>query len=86
MISAKVKIDNPDESIFLGVEAKVSIETDTAKDVVCVPASAVNTATDSTFCYVLKNGVITKQNITTGVTASDYIEVEKGLKAGDEVI
>lgn len=86
VISAKVKIDNPDESIFLGVEAKVSIETDTAKDVVCVPASAVNTATDSTFCYVLKNGVITKQNITTGVTASDYIEVEKGLKAGDEVI
>lgn len=30
--------------------------------------------------------MITKQNITTGVTASDYIEVEKGLKAGDEVI
>lgn len=86
VISAKIKIDNPDESIFLGVEAKVSIETDTAKDVVCVPASAVNTATDSTFCYVLKDGVITKQNITTGVTASDYIEVEKGLKAGDEVI
>lgn len=86
VISAKVKIDNPDENIFLGVEAKVSIETDTAKNVVCVPASAVNTATDSTFCYVLKDGIVTKQKITTGVTASDYIEVEKGLKAGDEVI
>lgn len=86
VISAKVKIDNPDENIFLGVEAKVSIETDTAKNVVCVPAAAVNTATDSTFCYVLKDGAVTKQKITTGVTANDYIEVTNGLKVGDEVI
>ena len=86
VISAKVKIENPDENIFLGVEAKVSIQTDTAKNVVCVPASAVNTATDSTFCYILKDGVVTKQKITTGVVASDYIEVTNGLKAGDEVI
>ena len=86
VISAKVKIENPDENIFLGVEAKVSIQTDTAKNVVCVPASAVNTATDSTFCYILKDGVVTKQKITKGVVASDYIEVTNGLKAGDEVI
>lgn len=86
VISAKVEIENPDENIFLGVEAKVSIQTDTAKNVVCVPASAVNTATDSTFCYILKDGVVAKQKITTGVTASDYIEVTNGLKAGDEVI
>ena len=65
VIWAEVKIDNPDDNIFLGVEAKVSIETGSAKGVVSVPANAVNTGKDSTFCYVVRDGVIARQDVET---------------------
>lgn len=86
VIWAEVKIDNPDDNIFLGVEAKVSIETGSAKGVVSVPVNAVNTGKDSTFCYVVKDGVIARQEVETGISSSEYTEIKSGLKPGDSVI
>ena len=86
VIWAEVKIDNPDDNIFLGVEAKVSIETGSAKGVVSVPANAVNTGKDSTFCYVVRDGVIARQDVETGISSSEYTEIKSGLKLGDSVI
>lgn len=86
VIWAEVKIDNPDDNIFLGVEAKVSIETGSAKGVVSVPVNAVNTGKDSTFCYVVRDGVIARQDVETGISSSEYTEIKSGLKLGDSVI
>lgn len=86
VIWAEVKIDNPDDNIFLGVEAKVSIETGSVKDAVRVPVNAVNTGKDSTFCYVVKDGVITRQDVSVGLSSSEYTEIKSGLKVGDAVL
>ena len=86
LISATVSIDDPDEDIFLGVDAKVKIYAEKAENVVTLPAGVVNIGKDGSFCYVLKDGVITKQDITTGISSEDAVEVTDGIKAGDEVI
>ena len=86
LISATVSIDQPDEDIFLGVDAKVKIYAEKAEDVVTLPAGVVNIGKAGSFCYVLKDGVITKQDITTGISSEDVVEVTDGIKAGDEVI
>ena len=86
LISATVSIDQPDEDIFLGVDAKVKIYAEKAEDVVTLPAGVVNIGKAGSFCYVLKDGVITKQDITTGISSEDAVEVTDGIKAGDEVI
>ena len=86
LISATVSIDQPDEDIFLGVDAKVKIYAEKAENVVTLPAGVVNIGKDGSFCYVLKDGVITKQDITTGISSEDAVEVTDGIKAGDEVI
>lgn len=86
LISATVSIDKPDKDIFLGVDAKVKIYAEKAEDVVTVPAGVVNIGKDGSFCYVLKDGVITKQDITTGISSEDSVEIIEGIKAGDEVI
>lgn len=86
LISATVSIDKPDEDIFLGVDAKVKIYAEKAEDVVTLPAGVVNIGKDGSFCYVLKDGVITRQDITTGISSEDAVEVTDGIKAGDEVI
>ena len=86
LISADVRIKNPDDDIFLGVDAKVTIHADEADDVVVLPSEVVNIGKDGSFCYVIENGVITRRDITTGISSDDYVEVTEGIKEGDEVI
>ena len=86
LISADVRIKNPDEDIFFGVDAKVTIHAEEADDVVVLPAEVVNIRKTGSFCYVIENGVITKKDITTGISSDEYVEVLDGIQEGDEVI
>ena len=86
LISADVRIKNPDDDIFLGVDATVTIHAEEADDVVVLPSEVVNIGKDGSFCYVIENGVITRRDITTGISSDDYVEVTEGIKEGDEVI
>ena len=86
LIAATVSIDKPDKDIFLGVDAKVKIYAEKAENVVTLPAGVVNIGKDGSFCYVLKDGVITRADITTGISSEDSVEITDGIKAGDEVI
>lgn len=85
-IMATVHIDNPDENIFLGVDAKVAIQAAEAKDVIILPTEAVNIGKDGTFCWVNKDGVLTKRSITTGVTSDEYAQITQGVDEGEVVI
>ena len=85
-IKANIHIDNPDENIFIGVDAKVVIHSDEAKGVPVVPTEVVNIGNDGSFCYILDNGVITKRQVETGVSSSSMVEITSGLKDGDQII
>ena len=86
MIGAVVKIDDPDEEIFIGVEAKVTLHAAEASQVLIVPVETVNIGKNGSFCYVLRDGIIEKQNVKIGVTSDTYVEVTEGLQEGDQVI
>lgn len=86
LISADIKIMNPDEDVFIGVDAKVTIHAEEADDVVLLPSEVVNIGKDGSFCYVLDNGIITRKDITTGISSDDYVEVTDGISEGDQVI
>lgn len=86
LISADIRIKNPDEDIFLGVDAKVTIHAEEADDVVVLPSEVVNIGKEGSFCYVLEDGIITRKDITTGISSDEYVEVLDGIKEGDEVI
>ncbi|MBU5479897.1 efflux RND transporter periplasmic adaptor subunit [Blautia sp. MSJ-19] len=86
LISADVRIKNPDEDIFLGVDAKVTIHAEEANDVVVLPSEVVNIGKEGSFCYVLEDGIITRKDIMTGISSDEYVEVLDGIKEGDQVI
>lgn len=86
MVGARVHIDNPDENIFLGIEAKITIITAEEQGVLLLPVEAVNVDNSGSFCYVIDNGVLVKKYITTGVSSVEYIQVLDGLAEGDEVV
>lgn len=86
VVGVNVNIDNPDENIFLGVEAKVYVHMAKAEGVVTVPLEVINSDRDGDFVYVEENGVVAKRRITVGISSDSVSEVKEGLTAGENVI
>ena len=86
VVGAEVEIENPDQSIFLGVEAKVEVHMATATDVVTVPVEVVNTDREGDFVFVAEEGLVKKKRVTTGISSDTDIEIQEGLTAGEAVI
>lgn len=86
VVNADIRIVNPDEKIFLGVEAKVSINTAKSEGALLVPISAVNTDRDGDFVYVVENGFVVKKIVQTGISSDMNIEITEGLNEGDQIL
>lgn len=86
VVKAEVRIENPDENVYLGLEANVSIKGKEAKNVLTVPVEAVNTGQDGTFCYVVEDGVMVKKQVETGLSSDMTVEIVSGLAEGDQVV
>lgn len=86
MVKVKVHIENPDDALILGLDAKVSVDLGTASDVWMVPIAAVNSDSDGDFVYLLKEGIVEKQYVTTGLTSKENVEIKTGLESGDKII
>lgn len=86
VVSAEIQIKNPDSNIFLGVEAKVKINTSVAKQVLVVPIEVVNSDKEGDFVYVAEDGILLKKRIVTGISSDSYCEVKEGLNEGEQVV
>ncbi len=86
VVTAYIHITNPDDAIFLGVEAKVNIHADKAQGVLLVPAETVNIDKNGNFVYVVEKGVLVKRSVKTGISSNEYIEIVEGLKEGEQVV
>ncbi|MDE7177441.1 MAG: efflux RND transporter periplasmic adaptor subunit [Lachnospiraceae bacterium] len=86
VVGVDVNIDNPDENIFLGVEARVYVHMAKVEGVVTVPLEVINSDREGDFVYVEKNGVVEKRRITAGISSDSVSEVKEGLSEGDNVI
>ncbi len=86
LVTAQIHIDNPDKSIYLGIEGRVLIHAQTSKDTLVVPFAAINTDQKGDFCYVISDGVVERRSVTVGLTSEDQMEILEGLSEGDVVI
>lgn len=86
VIKAKVDIDNPDENIYIGVNAKVDVSVAEKNEALCLPLEVINTSADGDFVYVIKEGKVVRQNVELGVISDSQAEITKGLEEGDEVV
>lgn len=86
MVAARVHIDNPDENIFLGIDAKLNILTASEKGVLQAPVEAVNVDSQGQFCFVIENGLLTKKYVETGISSEAYIQITDGLSENQEIV
>lgn len=47
---------------------------------------AVNTDKEGDFCYLVKDGVIVRQNVVTGISSDMDVEIKEGISEGDTVV
>lgn len=85
-LSAEIHIDNPDEYIYLGLDAKVKIHAAEVTDAMLLPIAAIYADKTGDFVYVEENGLAVRKDIVTGISSTEYIEVKEGLSATDKVI
>lgn len=85
-VTAEIHIDNPDDNIYLGIEAKVKIQSDAVENALLVPVECVNYDTKGAFCYVVENGIIIRKDVEAGISTDTQIQIIKGLEAGEQVI
>lgn len=86
MVAVRVHIDNSDENIFLGIDAKLKILTASEKGVLQVPVEAVNVDSQGQFCYVIDNGILTKRYVTTGISSESFIQIIDGINEDQEIV
>ncbi len=86
VVGVDVTIDNPDDAIFLGVEARVYVHMAKAENVLTVPIEVINSDRDGDFVYVEEKGVVVKKRITVGIASDSVSEVKEGLSEGDHII
>lgn len=86
VVSADILIENPDSAIFLGVEAKVTVHTAYAQQVLVVPIEVINSDKQSEFVYAVENGIVVKKPVVTGISSDNYCEIKEGLQEGDQII
>ena len=85
-VDVDLHIENPDDSLILGTEAKSTIQTAEKKDIVLVPMVCLNYSSDSTFVYIVKDNKLVKSVVETGISDDEMIEIISGVEDGDEIV
>jgi RND family efflux transporter MFP subunit len=86
VVATTIKVTNPDSDIILGVEANNKIHAQKADDTIVLPYELIQTDSTGDFVYVLENGVVTRRDVTIGISTSTDAQITEGLSVGDQVI
>ncbi len=85
-VTVYIRFDEPDEKVYLGLEADVTIFTNEKEGAYTIPSEAYYADDFGDYCYIIEDGVVKKQYITTGLSSENRVEVLSGLNEGSVVI
>lgn len=86
VVAAEISIDNPDDNVIIGFEAQAKILVGEHDDVVVVSNDMINYDSEGAFVWAVKDDLVTKQRIETGLSDDNNTEVVSGLNVGDQII
>lgn len=90
-LDVRARLDNPDGTLRPGMFATVSTLAAETRDVLTLPRTALSFNTYGDFVFrVVENDqgqtVASRQQVTTGTTRGEVVEILDGLEAGDRVV
>ncbi|HEY3091579.1 MAG TPA: efflux RND transporter periplasmic adaptor subunit [Vicinamibacterales bacterium] len=81
--AVEAELPNPDHRLKPGFFAKGAILTHVDSSVTAAPDDAVSTLAGVSTVFVVENGVVRPQNVTTGVHQDSLIEIVGGLRGSE---
>ena len=81
-----LKVTTPVKELMPGMVCKVFLMEEDAAPSIVVPASAIETGANGRYVWVVKDGVVGKQNVTIGGYKGKGVVISSGLQVGDAVI
>lgn len=85
-VKLKARFENTDDTLFPNQFVNARLLVRTLKDVVTVPASAVQLGPNGYFVYVIKNGAVSVRQVDVGWKTDTLAVIDKGVAAGEEVV
>jgi RND family efflux transporter MFP subunit len=82
----EVDLSNPDERLYPGTYAQVTLEMNRRPDAPTVPSAAVGSDGDGNFVYTITDNRITRLAVKTGLTDNGRVEVTAGLSEETPVV
>jgi RND family efflux transporter MFP subunit len=82
----EIDLSNPEERLYPGMYADVSLEMDQRPDALTVPAAAVGSDGDGNFVYTITDNRITRLAIKIGLSDNGRVEVTAGLSEETPVV
>jgi RND family efflux transporter MFP subunit len=86
MIGAEIHIEEPDDKIILGLDAKVKVQTRAVEDALLVPVEALNADRDGDFLYVVENGAAVRKPVVCGISNDTYTVITEGITEEDQIV
>ncbi len=84
-IRVEMKIDNPDDALILGIEAKTKVRTAMLAYALLIPTDAIFSDDEGDYVFVIQENKAVKRNVVTGVKNDDMAEITEGLQAGEVI-
>ncbi len=85
-IEVEVSVPGAEEAAIIGMEADVTIYTETSDNTLVIPVEALYSDENGDYCYTVENGRVTKCKVTVGINNGENAEITEGLEKGDIVI
>jgi RND family efflux transporter MFP subunit len=82
----EIDLPNPDERLYPGMYAEVSLEMNRRPEALTVPAAAVGTDSVGNFVYTITDNRVARVAINIGLTDSGRTEVTEGLSKDTPVV
>ena len=82
----EIDLPNPDERLYPGTYAEVSLEMNRRPDALTIPIAALGSDADGNFVYTIADNRITRLAVKTGLIDNGRIEVTAGLSEETPVV
>jgi multidrug efflux pump subunit AcrA (membrane-fusion protein) len=82
----EVDLPNPNEVLYPGMYAQVSLETDRHPHALTLPASSIVSDAGGAFVNVVQDSHVKRQPVKTGMTEGGVVEIIDGLPDDAQVV
>ena len=85
-IGVEISLDEPDDSIILGLETKVKVTTASLENEITIPLDALGMDAEGNYVFVLNDKKAELRRIEVGIKSDDYAQVVSGIDENEIII